>query len=164
MEPRDPTQGGDDPGVEAAATDGGVALVDGGVPGRVQPGQGCADRDGLAGADLTGDHSQGSFVDAPADPGDGLGVAGVAVQHLGRQGLTERHTRKTVMGLQLGKIHRSSLESLESLASLELLGSLGCSDPRRSSWPGMTSWPTTFGYGVGPVSYTHLTLPTKRIV
>src|ERR1035437_3791804 len=48
------------------------------------------------------------------------------------------------MGLQLGEIHRSSLESLE------LLGSLGCSDPRRSSWPGMTSWPATLGYGVGP--------------
>src|SRR5664280_2431962 len=122
----DSTQGGDDPGVEAAATDGGVTLVDGGVPGWVQPGEGGADRDGLAGADLTGDHSQGPFADTPADPGDGLGVAGVAVQHLGRQGLTERHTRKTVMGLQLGKIHRSSLESLESLASLELLGSLGC--------------------------------------
>jgi hypothetical protein len=35
VETRDPTQGGDDPGVEAAATDGGVALVDGGVPGWV---------------------------------------------------------------------------------------------------------------------------------
>src|SRR5664280_3283405 len=96
MEPRDPTQGGDDPGVEAAATDGGVALVDGGVPGRVEPGQGCADRDGLAGADLAGDHAQGPFADTPADPGDGLGVAGVAVQHLGGQGLTERHAGQTV--------------------------------------------------------------------
>src|SRR5674476_429930 len=144
VETRCPTECGDDPGVEAAAADGGVALVDGGVPGRVEPGQGCADRDGLAGADLTGDHSQGSFADTPADPGDGLGVAGVAVQHLGCQGLTERHARKTVVRLQLGKVHRSSLESLE------LLGSAGCSDPRRSSWPGMTSWPTTIGYGVGP--------------
>ena len=65
--------------------------VDGGVPRWLQPGQGGADRDGLAGADLTGDHAQGSFADTPADPGDGLGVAGVAVQHLWGQGFTEGH-------------------------------------------------------------------------
>jgi len=46
----DATEGGDDPGIEAATTDGWVAQVDGGVPAGVQAGQGGADGDGLAGA------------------------------------------------------------------------------------------------------------------
>ena len=45
-------------------------------------GEGGADGDGLAGADFAGDHAEGAFGDAPADPGDGFGVGAVAVQHL----------------------------------------------------------------------------------
>ena len=41
--------------VDAADPDGGVGQVDDGVPGRVQCGEGGADGDGLAGADLAGD-------------------------------------------------------------------------------------------------------------
>ena len=73
-----PAQRGDDLVVDAADSDGGVGEVDDGVPRRVQPGQRGADRDGLPGADLAGDHSDAVFGDAPADPGDGLAVGGVA--------------------------------------------------------------------------------------
>lgn len=34
---------------------------------------------------LTGDDTDGGFVDTPRDAGDGLGLAGVAVQHRRRQ-------------------------------------------------------------------------------
>ena len=52
-------EGGDDGVVDAADADGGVAEVDDGVAGGVQGGQGGADGDGLAGADLAGDHAEG---------------------------------------------------------------------------------------------------------
>ena len=55
------------------------------MAGGVQGGQRGAHGDGLAGADLAGDHADGAFGDAPADPGDGLVVGGVAVQHPGGQ-------------------------------------------------------------------------------
>ena len=48
--------------VEAAGADGGVAEVDDGVAGGVEPGQGGADGDGLAGADLAGDDAEGAFL------------------------------------------------------------------------------------------------------
>lgn len=73
---RDPTQGGTDPGAEASATDCGVTQVDGVCRDAFQPGQGCADRDGLTGAYLGGNHTQGAFVDTPADPGRLLRLAG----------------------------------------------------------------------------------------
>src|SRR3954447_26719711 len=53
--------------------------------GRVQPGQGGADRDGFSGAALAGDDSDPALGDAPADAGHGFAVAGVAVQHPGCQ-------------------------------------------------------------------------------
>ena len=74
VEARGAAEGGDDAAVEAAAADGGVAEVDDGVPAGVQAGEGGADGDGLAGADLAGDHAEAAFADAPADPGDGFGV------------------------------------------------------------------------------------------
>ena len=76
-------EGGDDHLVQAADADHGVGQVDDGVPGGVQPGQDGADGDGLAGADFAGDHADGAFGDAPGDPGAGLVVGGVPVQHAG---------------------------------------------------------------------------------
>ena len=60
----------------AADPDGGVGQVDDHVPGGVQGGGRGADGDGLAGADLAGDHAEGVLLDAPGDPGDGFGVPG----------------------------------------------------------------------------------------
>ena len=40
--------------------------------------------------DLAGDHPDPVLEDAPADPGDGLAVAGVAVQHPGGEVTPER--------------------------------------------------------------------------
>ena len=64
-----------------------------------QPGQRGADGDGLPGTDLTGDHPEGAFGDAPADPGDGFAVAGVAVQHLRGKVAAERGAAEPVVGL-----------------------------------------------------------------
>jgi hypothetical protein len=79
------SEGGHDMVQHAADPDRGVGQVDDHVPGRVQRGGGGADRDGLAGTDLAGDHAQGVLLDAPADPGHGFGVGAVAVQHRGGQ-------------------------------------------------------------------------------
>lgn len=78
---RDAAERGDDRVVDAGDADGGVGQVDDLVAGVVQLGQRGSDRDGLARADLSGDHSQGAFADAPGDPVDGLQVGGVPVQH-----------------------------------------------------------------------------------
>ena len=94
-------EGGDDGVVDAAGADGGVAEVDDGVPGGVQGGEGGADGDGFAGADFAGDDAEGVFGDAPGDPGDGFGVAGVAVQHAGGEVAAERHAGEAVEALQL---------------------------------------------------------------
>jgi hypothetical protein len=50
-------EGGDDAVVDAAHPDGGVGQVDDGVAAAVQGGQRGAHGDGLAGADLAGDHA-----------------------------------------------------------------------------------------------------------
>jgi hypothetical protein len=83
-------EGGDDLVVDPADPDGRVREVDDRVPRRVQGVQGGADGDGLPGADLAGDHPDAVLGDAPADPGDGLAVAGVAVQHAGGEVTPER--------------------------------------------------------------------------
>lgn len=57
--------------------------------------------DGLAGADLAGDHAEAAFPDAPRDAGRGLGMGGVPVQHPGGQVLAERHGREPVIALDL---------------------------------------------------------------
>ena len=82
---------GDDVVEHAADPDGGVGQVDDHVPGGVQRGRRGAHGDGLAGTDLAGDHAEGVLVDAPADPGDGFGVAVVAVQHRRGEAAAERH-------------------------------------------------------------------------
>ena len=58
VEAGDAAEAGDQRGVEAAGADGGVGQVDDGVAGGVEFGEGGAERDGLAGADLTGDHAE----------------------------------------------------------------------------------------------------------
>jgi hypothetical protein len=68
----------DDLGVEATLADAGVGEVDDGVTHGVQCCHGGAGGDGLAGADLAGDHADGVFCDQPGDAGDGFGVAAVA--------------------------------------------------------------------------------------
>src|SRR6266498_6163450 len=55
-----------------------------------------------------GDHAEGVLADAPADPGGGLGVGGVAVQHARRQVTAERHFGEAVVGLEFLDAHSSS--------------------------------------------------------
>ncbi|MEU6512156.1 hypothetical protein [Streptomyces sp. NPDC046942] len=80
--------------VDASDADRGIGQVDDLVTGVVQLRERRPNRDGLARADLAGDHSEGAFADAPGDPGDGLCVGRVPVQHRGRQVPAERHARE----------------------------------------------------------------------
>ena len=91
---------GDDLVVDAADPDGRVGQVDDGVAGRVQGGERGADGDGLPGADLAGDHPDPVLGHAPADPGDGLAVGGVAVQHPGGEVAAERGAGEPEEALQ----------------------------------------------------------------
>src|SRR6266498_3784145 len=99
VEAGDLPEGGDDVVQHAADSDRGVGQVDGQVPGGVQGGGGGADGDGLAGADLAGDHAEGVLVDAPGDAGDRLGVSVVTVQHRRGEAATERHGGETPVRL-----------------------------------------------------------------
>jgi hypothetical protein len=89
-------EGGDDGVVDAADADGGVAEVDEGVAGDVQRREGGAQGHGFPGADFPSDDAEGVLADAPADPGGGLGVGGVAVQHARGQVAAERHLGESV--------------------------------------------------------------------
>ena len=55
----------------------------------------------LPGADFAGDHGDGALAGAPGDPGDGLGVAGVVVQHGRGEVLAERGTGEPVVVAQV---------------------------------------------------------------
>ena len=99
--PGGPSEREDDPGVEATGSDGGVAQVDDGGAAGIQASQEGADRDGLAGPDLTGDDAEGLLGQAPADPGDRFTVRVVPVQHLRRQGLAERGAGEAIVRLQV---------------------------------------------------------------
>jgi hypothetical protein len=112
VEAGDATQRGDDRGVEAAGADGGVAEVDDRVAGRVEIRGRGSGGDGLAGADLTGDHGEGAFGDAPGDAGDGFAVAGGAVQHLGGEVSPEGHGGEAVVGLEDVDAHGVPLSGL----------------------------------------------------
>src|SRR5215218_41205 len=90
----------DDLGVQAALADAGVGQVDDGVADRVQACDGGAGGDGLAGADLAGDHADGALADEPGDAGDGFGVAAVGVQHRGGQVAAEGGAAEAVVGAQ----------------------------------------------------------------
>ena len=120
---RDPAERGHDGVVDAADADGGVAQVDEGMAGGVEAGEGGAQGHGLPGADFPGDHAEGVLADAPADPGGGLGVGAVAVQHAGRQVTAERHLGEPVVGLEFLDGHWFSWARTSSMVS----------------WPG--SWP-----------------------
>ncbi len=98
---RDAAERGDDGVVDAADADGGVAEVDEGVPG----GEGGAQGDGLARADLAGDDAEGVLADAPGELGGGLGARGVAVQHAGCQVAAEGHPGEPVVGLEFVDSH-----------------------------------------------------------
>src|SRR5260370_23066015 len=101
-------EGGDDGLADAGCADGGVAQVDHGVPGGVQVGEGGAKCDSFAGSDLSCYDAEGGFGYAPADAGDGLGVAVVAVQHAGGEVAAERGAGEPEGGAQLVHAHRLS--------------------------------------------------------
>src|SRR5919198_98819 len=134
-----PAQGTDDGVVDAADADGGVADVGHGVSGWVQGCQGGAGGDGLADADLAGEHAEGVLVDAPGEAGDRFGVGGVAVQHLGGKLAAERHAGEPVGGL----------ETLDHDRSWSGSGSVW-SWWVRVSWPGI--WPSGAGWAGPPGS------------
>src|ERR1017187_9645450 len=67
-----------------------VGDVDDLVAGRVEAGDGGAQRYGLARADVPGDHPERGLDHAEADPGDRLGVRGPGEQVPGGDGLAER--------------------------------------------------------------------------
>ncbi|HTS95607.1 MAG TPA: hypothetical protein VMI33_03225, partial [Streptosporangiaceae bacterium] len=94
-------EGRDDHLVQPAYADHRVGQVDDGVPGGVQAGQDGAHRDSLARPDFACDNTDGPFGDAPGDPGAGLVVGGVPVQHAGGQVPAERHAGEPVVGLEL---------------------------------------------------------------
>jgi hypothetical protein len=98
VEPGRPAERGDDRRVEASGADGGVGLVDDGVPAGVQRGDGGAGGDGLARPDLAGDHPDGALGDQPGDAGDGFGVAVVAVEHRRGEGTPEWGSGEAVVG------------------------------------------------------------------
>ena len=90
--------------------------------------------DGLAGADLAGDHPDGVLVHAPGDPGDRFAVAGVAVQHRRGQVPPERHPGETVMRLQALNTHADASVPVDvvDVVDAELPGDLPSSrDLRR---------------------------------
>src|SRR5450631_1130527 len=51
--------------------------------------------------DLAGDDGEGALAGAPGDPGDGLGVRGVVVQHGRREVLAERGAGEPVVVTQV---------------------------------------------------------------
>ena len=67
--------------------------------------EGGAQGHGFAGADFAGDDAEGVLADAPADPGGGLGVGAVAVQHARGQVAAERHLGESVVGLEFLDAH-----------------------------------------------------------
>src|SRR3954469_14578761 len=136
-------QRGDDLVVDATDPDGGVGEVDDGVPGRVQPGQCGADRDGLPGADLAGDDPDPALGDAPADPGHGFAVAGVAVQHPRREIAAEGGAAEPEEALQpvdhADTPSRDPSSPTAPWAGAPWAGAPWVGAPvSRSSWPG--SW------------------------
>src|SRR5271166_1249077 len=103
--------------VDAPGPGGRVGEVNQGVAGLVQAGDGGAGRDGLAGADLARDHGEGAFAGAPGDPGDGLGVAGVVVQHGRREVLAERGAGEPVVVTQVDHDWSSEVVTLAAASA-----------------------------------------------
>ena len=96
-----PAQRGHDVVVDAAGADGGVGDVDQVVAGGFGAVDGGAGGDGLADADLAGDHGDAAGGDAVADAGGGLGVIAAVEQLAGRQGAAEGHGGEAEIGLDL---------------------------------------------------------------
>ena len=96
-----PAERGHDVVVDATGGDGGVGDVDQVVAGGFGAVDGGAGGDGLADADLAGDHGDAAGGDAVADAGGGLGVIAAAEQHAGCQGAAEGHGGEAEIGLDL---------------------------------------------------------------
>jgi len=112
----------DDRDIQAPGAEGGVGDVDDLVAGRVEAGDGGAQRHGLACADVAGDHPERGFHDAEADPGDRLGVRGPAEQVPGGDVLAERGAGQAEVGGPRRGAHRRcsmswSLPAAGSIAS-----------------------------------------------
>jgi hypothetical protein len=96
----------DDGDIQPAGAEGGVGDVDDLVPGRVQGGDGGAQRHGLPGADVPRHDSERRLHDAEADPGDRLGVRGPAEQVAGRDRLAERGAGQAEVRGPRRRVHR----------------------------------------------------------
>ncbi len=90
--------------MDPADADSGVGQVDNDVAGLDQARKRSAD----GGGDLAGDHAEALITHAPGDPGGGLGVSGMAVQHAGGKVAAERHPGESVEALQLADHDASS--------------------------------------------------------
>jgi hypothetical protein len=66
---------------------------------------------GLPRAALTGQHTDGTFGDAPGDPRHRLGVSPMQVEHPRRQVLAEGHAAEPVVLLQAIDAHETSSSS-----------------------------------------------------
>jgi hypothetical protein len=75
------------------------------VPAGIEGVDGGAGGDGLAGADLAGDHPDRALVDEVGDAGDGFGMCVVAVEHLGGDVAAERGAGETVVGAETLDAH-----------------------------------------------------------
>ena len=100
---------------------------------RIQGGGRGADRHSLAGADFFGDDSDSVLIHTPGDPGDGFGVAGVAVQHRRGQTPPERHPGEAVIGLQPFDTHADASSWSSMPVMLGSSQALGVWAPKRAS-------------------------------
>jgi len=136
VEPGCPPERCHDRGVEPSGSDSGVGEVDDPMPGRVKGAGRGADREGFAGADLTGDNPDRCFVDGPADPGDCLVVGLVVMDHPGGDVLPEWHAGEPVVGAERVDTHGRLSSSMVVLSGSVLLvvGLVGI-----WYWPGIWS-------------------------
>jgi hypothetical protein len=122
VEPRFGAEAGHEVVVDSAGADHGVGQVDDGVAGRVQRGDGRSGCDGLAGADLAGEHADGLLVDQPSQACDGFFVAGRGEQLGGREVTAEGVAGQAEVGLQLLDHADASCSSPPSSSVVASLG------------------------------------------
>lgn len=108
MEPWVGAERGHDGDVEAAGAERGVGGVDDVVAGRVEGGGGGSQGDGFAGADVSGDDTEGGFLNTETDPGDGFGVAVTGEELVRGDGFRERGPGETEMFDSRGETHRGA--------------------------------------------------------
>src|SRR3981189_1443495 len=132
-------EAGDELVADTAGAGGGVGDVDEGVAGLVEGGDRGAGGDGFAGAGLADDQADGALRDAPADPGDGLVVAGVVVQHPWGQGLSERGLREAVVGVEPLNHGVWSFESTR-MGSMAVWARSAMTRPSAATWRAWAAW------------------------